>query len=202
MPIKFPCGVCKEAVAKCHRAVQCDLCDCWVHIKCNFIDKKSYIHIIEENWFCKNCIQSNFPFISITNEMLTQINQGKSSNINPTNPCNITFFDEINSLCNEENSNINSKYYTPSELNKIKNIKNELSFFHLNISSLGYHFDELQTLLNCTKTKFDFIGITETRHKTNINLNNYNIIECPSESIKGGVLIYIKKNIPTNQEMI
>ena len=39
---KFPCGVCSKPVANNHNALCCDSCDKWVHIKCNFFDKKTY----------------------------------------------------------------------------------------------------------------------------------------------------------------
>ena len=33
--IKFPCKICENNVTNCDHAIQCDLCDSWVHIKCN-----------------------------------------------------------------------------------------------------------------------------------------------------------------------
>lgn len=33
-PVKFPCGVCNKAVRNGVRAVCCDMCDKWFHIKC------------------------------------------------------------------------------------------------------------------------------------------------------------------------
>ena len=53
-PVKFPCILCKRAVAKNHRAVQCDECDNWVHIKCAGITP-AYYNQLQENddpWFC------------------------------------------------------------------------------------------------------------------------------------------------------
>ena len=38
---KFPCGVCSKPVANNHNALCCDSCDKWVHIKCNFLNKKN-----------------------------------------------------------------------------------------------------------------------------------------------------------------
>ena len=37
---KFPCGVCSKSVANNINARCRDSCDKWVHIKCNFLDKK------------------------------------------------------------------------------------------------------------------------------------------------------------------
>ena len=38
MPAAFPCGICLNPVAKNHKAVKCDNCDLWIHIKCNKIN--------------------------------------------------------------------------------------------------------------------------------------------------------------------
>ena len=38
-----------------------------------------------------------------------------------------------------------------------------LSLFHINTCSHNKHFDDLQYLLSCTKTKFDIIALSETR---------------------------------------
>ena len=42
MVAQFPCFVCNRALAKNHRAVQCDLCDSWVHIACNNLNVYTY----------------------------------------------------------------------------------------------------------------------------------------------------------------
>ena len=72
MVIKYPCGICEKAVAKNHNALVCDICEKWVHIKCNFVSKDLYNSYIDENqnplindkskWICINCINSNLPF--------------------------------------------------------------------------------------------------------------------------------------------
>ena len=73
--------------------------------------------------------------------------------------------------------------------------------FHLNINSLLFHYDELESLISKSKNDFQVIGISETRLKktqettTNIHLKNYNIEHVPTESSNEGVLLYIKKAI-------
>ena len=42
MILKYPCLVCNKAVAKNHKAVQCDRCDRWVHIACNYLNVYTY----------------------------------------------------------------------------------------------------------------------------------------------------------------
>ena len=71
------------------------------------------------------------------------------------------------------------------------------STFHLNISSLTKHFDELSTLLYLLEIQFSVIGITETKFSKNIipsikfSLPNYSIEHTPAESSAGGALLYI-----------
>ena len=60
--------------------------------------------------------------------------------------------------------------WDPSEINESENSKNSLNLLHLNISSLPYHFSELQALLSSTKINFDIIGISESRIKQNKTL--------------------------------
>ena len=79
-------------------------------------------------------------------------------------------------------------------------VKNNLNFFHLNISSLPYHFPELHPLLATSEIEPDITRITESRlksnksHLTNITLPNYNIEHCPTDGPNGGALLYIKED--------
>ena len=72
---------------------------------------------------------------------------------------------------------------------------------HLNFSSLPYLFEAFDELLNPLRIKFNVIGITESRLKlnkqllVNINLKNLNIEETPTDSEKGGALLYISSDI-------
>ena len=73
--------------------------------------------------------------------------------------------------------------------------------FHLNINSLQYHFDELQTFLSNCPIGFQILGISESRLKTdiststNIQLSGFNIEHMPTKSANGGALLYIKDTI-------
>ena len=40
-----------------------------------------------------------------------------------------------------------------------------LGLFHTNLDSINKHFDDMQNILSCLKTKFDIIGITEHKIK-------------------------------------
>ena len=64
MPVKFPCKICKKPVAQNHKAVSCDACDNWVHIKCNKIKTQTYNILRKEkvSWSCIGCSKDVFPF--------------------------------------------------------------------------------------------------------------------------------------------
>ena len=88
-------------------------------------------------------------------------------------------------------------YYTLSELNELKQSTETFSFFHLNISSLNLHQDELTVLLESCNIKFDIIGITETGlHRNNdysIDIENYSQEDCYTETPRGGTRLYVSK---------
>ena len=63
---KFPCRICVKNVHDNDKAVQCDLCELWIHIKCNnlnYLDCK-YLQNCDEFWYCMECCSTGFPFNS------------------------------------------------------------------------------------------------------------------------------------------
>ena len=82
-----------------------------------------------------------------------------------------------------------------------KNTSKHISFFHLNNSSLPFHFEELSTLITEHNLNFDFLGISESRLKlnqnslTSIQLPGYYIEYTPTECNNGGTLLYVKKGM-------
>ena len=90
---------------------------------------------------------------------------------------------------------------TPDDFYQINNNNSNNLFLHMNISSVSYHNDDLNTFtMNC-KNKPEVIGTSECRKKagrpslSNINMNNYSYEYTPAESSKGGTLLYIDKNL-------
>ena len=59
------CSVCGRTVARNHRAVKCDACSLWCHIKCGKVNAKTYIDMMNTSqlqWTCPVCLsklQSN-----------------------------------------------------------------------------------------------------------------------------------------------
>ena len=94
-----------------------------------------------------------------------------------------------------------TKLMTPDGFYQINNNNSNNLFLHMNISSVSYYIDDLNTFIMNCKNKPKVIGISEYRIKTgrpplsNINMNNYSYEYTPTESSKGGTLLYIDKNL-------
>ena len=110
--IKFPCGVCSKSVASNHNALCCDSCDKWVHIKCNFLNKRTYRQLQKDKspWFCINCIKDQLPFQSQVN-----IDQ-KLQYVRPEEYSTLKGL--LENLDLDEDCP-NSEYYTPSEFSDL-----------------------------------------------------------------------------------
>ena len=71
----------------------------------------------------------------------------------------------------------------------------------MNISSISYHIDDLNTFIMNCKNEPKVTGISGCTIKagrpplSNINMNNYSYEYTPTESSKGGTLLYIDKNL-------
>ena len=174
---KHPCNICKKSVHKNHRAIQCDICDYWVHMKCNKLSPSEYetLKLSNDPWYCIHCLQTILPFMHETNEQF-HLTTTKGLNIELNNiNINITkehseFFKQISNLLNpnftdekEDPSNI-CEYYDIEKFCEAKfKSENYFSTFHLNIASLQYHIDDLKNLLFLLNYNFDIITITETK---------------------------------------
>ena len=126
------CGLCNKVVRSNHRAIQCDICDKWIHAKCNHINKTRYETFIETSdlkWNCFKCDQDTIPFANSCNEEFRLTMQGK-------NP-DLVLLDEVSKEDNHIFQNLNdsdifdgdelsnqSNYYTISEINDIKTKEN------------------------------------------------------------------------------
>ena len=67
---KNPCGICHKSVNDNQKAILCDMCDLWIHMKCNGTTVKEYEMYCKEDdnipWMCILCsideLASKFPF--------------------------------------------------------------------------------------------------------------------------------------------
>ena len=68
------CSFCKKEVKCDHKAISCDLCSKWIHIKCNGHNDLDYEYLkLNENvWYCKICATEILPFC---NTQMLSVNQ-------------------------------------------------------------------------------------------------------------------------------
>ena len=90
-PVKNPCGKCSRPVAKTHRAVQCEACYYWLHIKCEGISPAEYTILCgdDDPWICNNCLNFQFSDSFFENDVST------ASEINDSVDCDI--FEQLSS---------------------------------------------------------------------------------------------------------
>ena len=59
-PTRNPCSACQKAVTKNHRALSCDSCELWCHIKCGNFSPAQYTQLqltTNISWNCPACIR-------------------------------------------------------------------------------------------------------------------------------------------------
>ena len=224
--VKYPCGICKKAVATNHHAIQCDSCHTWIHIKCNKLNKKDYREYQrnpDKSFVCINCLADVVPFTTMNNN---QFNLAVTKGINFLCDADVNFspsateqqfFDRLNHAINinafdinnddaqdnDDLSTIDCKYYDVEGFDSLKlNPDKVFSVLHLNIHSIELHIEEFRVILELLNFKFDFLCITESKiqkdsePKVDISIDGYQSpVGMPTESTKGGVLIYAKSGI-------
>ena len=101
---KFPCKICAKNVSEKDKAVQCDLCELWVHIKCNNLNYLDYRYLqnSNESWYCIECRSTIFPFNSL------------SSNKNLPEACCTNTDNNTTRWVNLENNHNSSLSWKPS----------------------------------------------------------------------------------------
>jgi hypothetical protein len=104
--IKYPCTNCKKGARSNQRAIQCDFCDEWTHMKCTTISLSQFnkLSTSDETFYCTKCIDrlpcftdSFFHNISIRSSDTEFSNTGSSEC--GTYQQNVNTVDEIESEC-------------------------------------------------------------------------------------------------------
>ena len=117
MTIKFPCGICAKPVANNHQAINCDKCGLWIHIKCNKINKQTYIYLMRETsyWYCMFCTKTFLPYSVLNDYEFKQTVIGKQVKFTHIAKPAISNTENFIKAINSEN--IFNKYFTIKDLN-------------------------------------------------------------------------------------
>ena len=152
---RFPCRICAKNVHGKDKAVQCDLCELWIHIKCNKLNYLDYRYLqnCDESWYYIGCCSTIFPFNLLSRNNITQWRDLEHEHDSPLSvkpSSNLELLVHHFNNATPENSNdpekiSSSKYYDMEEMHNIeiphKNIPPSL--FHINACSLNKNFDDL-----------------------------------------------------------
>ena len=200
-PVKYPCGICSKPCTVRQKAIACDGCDQWHHLKC--IHQESYIFRYysthSDSWHCFTCGLPNFSsgFFNETNPTL-----------NSHNPFGILSSSSINDIPSFDHT---SPSKSPSPLHCSTPKKDletpqapksktqpKLTILNTNFQSLWPKKEELSNLAYLEKA--DVIIGTETWLPPDIEnsellLNDYDISRRDRNREGGGVMIAIKKNL-------
>ena len=83
--LKFPCSICNKNVLNNQKAIQCDLCNLWYHIKCDGTSLETYNDLMlsqDDVWHCLVCKVKfhhyNFPFTLCDNIEIENLNNSNS----------------------------------------------------------------------------------------------------------------------------
>ena len=178
----------------------------------------------DEIFICVNCMSANMPFANLNNNQFSIINKHGILNSNeccanftPTD-FQQNIFNKLNTAINnnafdldtdhdaydgDHIPTINCQYYDVEEFSDCNfNPSKNFSILHYNIHSIQLHIEEFRVALQMLNFPFDIICISESKiHKDcdpliDISLHGYQApIGTPTESTKGGVLIYIKNGL-------
>ena len=109
--IKFPSKICENNETNCDQAIQCDLCDFWVHTKCNDLNYIYYKFLQNSNppWFCISCCSKIYFFNTVKNNKNTISNfhdgNKKSKETDEKDSCLLLKLSEhLNHLVNQFNN--------------------------------------------------------------------------------------------------
>ena len=119
------------------------------------------------------------------------------------NTLKTTLVDKLNDAINASGLENSQQYFLKDDFNKTFNTTDckGTNFFHTNISSLTYNFDQLHTVLSEISINSDLTGITKCRLKndrtrtTNIYIKCYTFERTPTEAFCGETLLYIKETL-------
>ena len=168
--MSMKCHICFKSISHGHHFLQCNNCKLYVHKKCNKLNDLDF-KLLKSNptWFCIVCTDDIFPFSCVSDQELKLIYSSNNiSNIDKL-ASKITIFPSpdknklftkfnnfftsqaLDSFENGEDSPsnpINCKYFNIDDFCLSGFDSNtSLSVFHMNVSSLYAHFDELNSLL-------------------------------------------------------
>ena len=182
-PVKNPCGKCNRPVAKNHRAVKCEACYFWLHIKCEGISPADYVSLCHDDnpWTCKDC--PSFHFTDSFFEYDEDINMSRNKTNKSSQSTDLDIFDQLSTA-------------------RRKHPKIFLCAY-LNINSLRHKFDCIKDLL--IKNTIDLLFIAETKlddsfPNAQFMMDNYHLWRADRTQNGGSVAAFLRSDIAGDRQ--
>ena len=195
MSVKCTCLECSKSVRINQKALYCDNCLQWVHLKCTKLTSNDYSNLSRDNsnWFCEICLSKIFHFNSIVDEfefLCCIYNYSYTDKINTEIIKNAKQLELVSNLSICDNDidlykyiygnyrNLGNTYYLENDFNHLvvqNSIDSNFSLLHMNIRSLSKNYDQLIVYLSCLKHRFSIIDLSETW----TNENNQSLFPIP-----------------------
>ena len=176
------CSVCNKRVARNHRAVNCDNCNMWCHIKCASIrpsEYKNYQRLPSFSWWCPICLWSSLPFDNETN-----LDCSSDSHLYPSFEVDL----QLPTLGCSSDSHLYPSLKADLQLPGLK-------ISHINVNGLPNKLLEIKALL--LSMNFDILAITESHLGKDITddeiaITGYKTARCDRNDGRkgGGTVIY------------
>ena len=171
------CPVCNRTVVKTYRAVNCEICSCWCHIKCGQNSMKQYRELTQYesfSWSCPMCMKilQQLPF------------------------ANASFCDSDAGFENISNDIPILPGYQELALKYMKNFR----MWHVNVNSIaGFKFDEIRLWLELNY--FDLLVITEAKidnifSNGQFHVDGFQMLRNDRTHGGGGIAMFIRSIVP------
>ena len=173
------CSVCNRRVSDNQKALYCDICCTWVHLKCTLIDVEEYHRISNSNddWYCTRCLEDIFPFNSTMDDMdfvnclfsYSRVNLMSASAIKNSVQYNLSNKFKLNHNDIDPDKHFynfdqipGNNYYLENDFNDLNISSSSFSVLHINARSLQANINSIKFYLNMLNHSFSVIAISET----------------------------------------
>lgn len=208
------CFLCNNQIRHNDKTLHCKCCNHDTHVGCSVFSDEDYVsmcNVVNDVWFCTECIAGVFPFSCIvdddelvkylhtTDDQLLTYKVQNADHLKLQTP-SLTFDKDFDADRNYLKYNFNeTMYYTESQFNSAQSSKQtstKFSVLHVNARSLLKNFENILLFIHSLNYKFSVIAISETwldDFKQNlVHIDGYNLITKHRQDDRGGgVALYI-----------
>ncbi|XP_056004379.1 uncharacterized protein LOC125659658 isoform X2 [Ostrea edulis] len=204
--VRFPCSTCRKPVKSNQKAIQCDFCELWVHLKCTNLDLAAYMSLGKsDDYFYCNLCESRLPnftdsFFDDEETTYSQLPSGDGMHENvqftSTNQSNspLATPNGKSKVQENEEDDIFVELFSARKANPKKFI-----VAYLNINSLRSKIEHIHELL--TRNIVDILFLSETKLDetfvdAQFQVDNYILWRRDRNAHGRGIVAYLRSDLP------